>query len=99
MGTNYTPLTIGVYLEDVEDDMGPMEVVPLSVYDHLHALVDDNGFTGVIHPAELEQIPLEKAANTKGLAGTVTVHNARCVHGSMPNTCFKARPLLLNTFS
>ena len=28
---------------------------------------------------------LEKAVSMEGLAGTITVHNARCVHGSKPN--------------
>ena len=38
--TNYTPLTIGVYLSDVTEDMGPMKVVPLTVHDELHPLTD-----------------------------------------------------------
>jgi hypothetical protein len=36
--TNYTPLTVGVYLNEVTSDQGPMGVVPLSAYDELHAL-------------------------------------------------------------
>ena len=34
-----------------------------------------------------------------GPAGTITVHNARCVHGSRPNDSNVSRPLLLNTFA
>ena len=99
--TNYTPLTIGVYLNDVDESMGPMDVVPLSEYDQLHALTDENtgAFTGVISRRELKRIPLDKAVRLYGKAGTVTVHNSRCVHSSLPNMSNKARPLLLNTFS
>ena len=35
--TNFTPLTIGVYLNDVTEEMGPMQIVPLSEHDELHA--------------------------------------------------------------
>ena len=33
-----------------------------------------------------------------GKAGTVTIHNSRCVHGSDANTSGRYRTLLLNTF-
>ena len=94
------PLTIGVYLDDVTEDMGPMEIVPLSQYDTLHALVDAaGGFTGVLSDADLDGIPLHTAVSTLGPRGTLTVHNARCVHSSKPNTTDAPRPLLLNTFA
>ena len=99
--TNYTPLTIGVYLTDVDAAMGPMDVVPLSAYDHLHALEDPatGAFTGVIAPEQLAAVPLERAVRMCGVAGTVTVHNARCVHGGPHNQTGRSRPLLLHTFA
>eukprot|EP00747_Dinoflagellata_sp_TGD_P182343 gnl/TRDRNA2_/TRDRNA2_36559_c0_seq2.p1 gnl/TRDRNA2_/TRDRNA2_36559_c0~~gnl/TRDRNA2_/TRDRNA2_36559_c0_seq2.p1 ORF type:complete len:382 (-),score=45.78 gnl/TRDRNA2_/TRDRNA2_36559_c0_seq2:131-1243(-) len=99
--TNYTPLTVGVYLNEVTEDMGPMAVVPLSVHDTLYPLEDDEGrWTGVLGADALRQVPLGAAASTGPCpAGTVTVHNARCVHGSAPNFSKQGRPLLLNTFA
>ena len=101
--TNYSPLTVGVYLEDTDEAMGPMHVLPLSVHDELHALEDAEGnWTGVLGEEALRRIgpPLgERARSMVGPAGTVTVHNARCVHGGPPNTSERHRPLLLYTFA
>jgi|MDTC01.3.fsa_nt_gb ectoine hydroxylase-related dioxygenase (phytanoyl-CoA dioxygenase family) len=98
--SNYTPLTLGVYLCDVTDEMGPMKVVPLSVHDELHPLTDPTTgeFTGVLSEESLARVATGSAADTAGPRGTVTIHNARCVHSSLPNTSARARPLLLNTF-
>jgi len=64
--TNYTPLTIGVYLHDTTEDMGPMHVVPLSVHDELFPLVDDDSgeFTGVLSERALAQVPMDSAVST-----------------------------------
>lgn len=98
--TNYTPLTIGVYLQDVTEDMGPMDVVPLSAYDELHPLEDAAGnFTGRLSTAVLRDVPLTRAVRMMGPAGTVTVHNARCVHGGQANRAANDRLLLLHTFA
>ena len=81
--------------------MGPMGVVPLSAYDQLHPLEDDNGnWTGVLQDKVVNSVPTHKAIYARDVkAGTVTVHNARCVHGSRPNISPRNRPLLLNTFT
>jgi ectoine hydroxylase-related dioxygenase (phytanoyl-CoA dioxygenase family) len=73
--TNYTPLTIGVYLNDVSADMGPMGIVPLSAYDHLHALEDVHGnWTGYLPEEALSNIPLDAAIYGSDFlpAGTVS---------------------------
>lgn len=56
-------------------------------------------FLGVISENDLKKIPIDKAVSTTGPRGTITVHNARCVHSSLPNLSDKPRPLLLNTFA
>mmetsp|Transcript_4315 Transcript_4315/g.8307 ORF Transcript_4315/g.8307 Transcript_4315/m.8307 type:complete len:139 (+) Transcript_4315:1-417(+) len=77
-----------------------MKVVPLSAYNRLHAMVDEKGnWTGRLAEKELEGIPLGEAVSTEGPAGTITVHNARCVHSSGINDSEVSRPLLLNTFA
>lgn len=97
--SNYTPLTIGVYLTDVDERMGPMDVVPLSAYDQLHPLEDaDGNWTGVLPADALQAVPWDTARRMMGPAGTVTVHNARCVHGGAANTTERDRLLLLHTF-
>ena len=48
----------------------------------------------------VKAVPREKAVYAQNVpAGTMTVHNARCVHGSSPNRSPRNRPLLLNTFT
>lgn len=98
--TDFSPLTIGVYLDDVDDEMGPMGVLPGSHRGHLYDLYDTDGsWTGAIADDEAASIDVSKMAWLKGPAGSVTVHNCCMVHGSLPNGSPRARPLLLQTYS
>jgi len=99
--TDFTPLTIGVYLNDVDDEMGPMGIVPGSHTGELYNLyADDNTtWTGSIRDQDLHNVDLASAEYLKGPAGSITVHNCGCVHGSMPNNSGRVRPLLLQTYS
>ena len=99
--TDFTPLTIGVYLNDVDDKMGPMGIVPGSHTGELYNLYadDDSTWTGSIRTTDLPQINLDSAEYLTGPAGSITVHNCGCVHGSTPNNSGRVRPLLLQTYS
>ena len=99
--TAYNVLTIGVALDDIDDQMGPMGVVAGShkgpVYDHY---TRDGNWCGFIDEADVAGIDLGKAHYLKGPAGSVTVHHCRAVHGSMPNMHpTRARPFLLFAYS
>jgi len=98
--TDFTPLTIGVYLDDVDDEMGPMGVLPGS---HLGPLYDmygsDGAWVGAMTDADAAALDLDAMVWLQGPAGSVTVHNCCMVHGSMPNNSDRARPLLLQTYS
>jgi ectoine hydroxylase-related dioxygenase (phytanoyl-CoA dioxygenase family) len=98
--SDFSPLTIGVYLTDVDDEMGPMGVVPGSHRGELFDLTDSDGrWTGALRDADLPRAGLERAHYLTGPAGSVTVHNCCAVHGSMPNNSPRMRPLLLQTYS
>lgn len=98
--TDYSPLTIGIYLEDVDDEMGPMGVVPGSHLGPLFDLRDDEGnWSGAIRDSELTRVAIDRAHYLKGAAGSVTVHNCCSVHGSVPNNSPRPRPLLLATYT
>ena len=98
--TDFSPLTIGVYLCDVDDDMGPMGIVPASHKGELFDLYDSNRqWNGSIQPDDLRRARPEKAVYLQGPAGSVTVHNCCAVHGSSPNRSTRTRPLLLQTYS
>ena len=98
--TNYNVLAIGLFLSDIDDEMGPLGMIPGSHNGELFDQYNDKDqWVGAIGDRDLRRVPLDKAVYCKGAAGTVTAHNGRTVHGSMPNNSNKMRPLLLNAFS
>jgi ectoine hydroxylase-related dioxygenase (phytanoyl-CoA dioxygenase family) len=98
--TNYSPLTIGLYLHDVGPDQGPLGIVPGSHEEELFSQYNDKDqWVGHISDADLENVALDRVDYLMGSAGSVTVHNCRSVHGSMPNLSDQGRPLLLNVYS
>ncbi len=90
--TNDDVLAVGVMLDDVGPDNGPLKVLPGShrgpVHDH-HA---GGRFCGAIDPAGLN---LDRAVALTGPAGSVSVHHVRTVHGSDLNRSARDRALLL----
>ena len=97
--TNYSPLTIGVFLEDVEPGMGNVGFVPGS---HLGELFDQyhgDRWVGCISERDLGRVDVAAAVYPTGPAGSITVHNCRTVHGSAPNHSDRNRPLLLQTYA
>ncbi len=99
--TAYNVVTIGVALTEIDDEMGPMGVVPGShtgpIYDHFG---ERRNWRGFIDDKDLPEIAIDEAEYLKGPAGTVTVHHCRAVHGSEPNRHpTRPRPFLLNAYS
>ena len=98
--SNYSPLTIGVYMDDVDDEMGPMGVIPGSHNEELFDLYGKDGqWVGAIDDAEMHKVRMDDVVWLKGPRGSVTIHNCRMVHGSMPNNSSRSRPLLLHTYA
>ena len=98
--TDYSPLTIGIYLEDVDAEMGPMGIVPASHKGPLFDLRDQQGnWLGAIRDDEIDQANIDSADFLMGPAGSVTVHNCCSIHGSLPNNSPRPRPLLLQTYT
>jgi ectoine hydroxylase len=98
--TNYQVLTIGVYLDDVTDDMAPMGVIPGSHNGPFYDLYDESTqWTGNIADKDIPQLNAASAEYLGGPAGSITVHNCRSVHGSPPNLSPIPRPLLLCAYS
>lgn len=98
--TNYGVAAFGLYLSDVDDEMGPMGVVPGSHKGEIHDQYDENDrWVGHISDEALARVDLGSVEWLAGPAGSVTVHHCRTIHGSLPNTSERSRPLLLHTYS
>ena len=95
--TNDDLAAVGVMMDDMEQENGPLLVVPGShrgpVHDH-HA---DGRFCGAMDPTRNE-VDYASAIPLNGKAGAITIHHVRAVHGSAPNTSARDRRLLLFQF-
>lgn len=96
--TNDDLLAVGVMLDDVDDDNGPMQVIPGShkgeVFDH-HS---GGYFCGAIDPSN-SNIDIDTAVPLTGKAGSLTFHHVRAVHGSALNRSGRSRNFLLYQFT
>jgi hypothetical protein len=98
--TNYSPVTIGIYLDDVTTKTDPLACVPGSHNGKIFSHYDLNeNWTGSIRPDEENEAGVADAVNLTGPAGTVIAINCRTVHGSSSNLTDQTRPLLLFVYS
>ena len=95
--TNDDLAAVGVMMDDMALENGPLMVLPGShrgpVHDH-HA---DGRFCGAMDPATCG-VDFSRAVPLTGPAGAITVHHVRAIHGSAPNTSNRDRRLLLFQF-
>jgi ectoine hydroxylase-related dioxygenase (phytanoyl-CoA dioxygenase family) len=92
--TNDDVLAMGVMLDDFTPDNGPMMVVPRTHTGPVHDHTGNGVFCGAIDPAGIAP-ELARAVPLLARAGSVTLHHARLLHGSAPNTSGRPRNFLL----
>ena len=97
--TNYSPLTVGVFLSDVSEEMGNVGFVPGSHLGELFDQYDGDRWVGCLSERDLERVDTAGAVFPTGPAGSITVHNCRTIHGSAPNRSDSQRPLMLQTYA
>ena len=98
--TNYSPLTIGVYLQDTGFDDGALGFIAGSHRGALFDQYNDRGqWVGSLAPADVSTLPTSRAVYVEAPAGSITVHNCRTVHGSPASRRDDGRPLLLNAYA
>lgn len=92
--TNDDVLAVGVMIEDMAEENGPLLCVPGShrgpTYDHHQ----DGRFIGAMDP-DAAGANLDTAEAITGRAGSCSFHHARTIHGSGQNTSGRGRTLLL----
>lgn len=82
--TNDDLLAVGVMLDDVDEENGPLMVFPGShkgaIYDH-----HSNGVFAGTMDLEASGLRIEDAVKLTAPAGSISIHHARIVHGSAVN--------------
>ncbi|MDJ0779727.1 MAG: phytanoyl-CoA dioxygenase family protein [Gammaproteobacteria bacterium] len=92
--SNDDSITVMLYLDDVDGDLGPPRVVPGSHRGPLYSLRQNGIFTGAVDAAvaaDCERAALECV----GPAGTLCLMHTRCLHASSANRAQRARTLFI----
>lgn len=98
--TNYSPVTLGVYLGDVPAAQGPLTCIPGSHTGPIFVHRDAQGtWTGAIADADMATLDTQRAEDLTGPDGTVIAINCRTVHASRANATDRVRPVALFVYS
>jgi ectoine hydroxylase len=98
--TNYGLLTVGTLIYDCTVASGAVGVIPGSHNGPLYDQYNDKGqWTGCLSDKDIGKLDTSKAVYMEGPAGSLTIHNCRTVHGSLPNDSTADRPLFLVTLT
>ena len=92
--TNGDVLAVGVMLDDMTPENGPLLLIPGSHTGPTHDHHQDGHFVGAMDP-ETCGVDFSTARMCTGRAGACSFHHVRAVHGSAMNTSGKDRRLLL----
>ncbi|MCY4143340.1 MAG: phytanoyl-CoA dioxygenase family protein [Gammaproteobacteria bacterium] len=96
--TNQDVLAVGILLDDMDANNGPIMFIPGShkgpIYDH-HS---DGAFCGAID-VSASKLDVSQAVEVHATAGSLTIHHARLVHGSALNRSNRSRRILLYEFA
>ena len=98
--TDYSPVTIGVYIEGCDPDQGPLAMVPGSNHGPLYTMYDHDGnFAVKVRDEEITWLTDDMLDAPTGPPGTAVLLNCRTIHGSVNNESERNRPLLLAVYS
>jgi len=91
--TNDNVLALGLMLNDVDIDNGPLMVIPESHKGPVLSHFNNGVFCGAIDPDDSD-FDMSKAVTLTGKARSMTIHHARTLHGSSPNNSNRDRLVL-----
>jgi len=98
--TNYSPVTLGVHLDDVGPEQGPLTCIPGSHRGPIFVHRDRGGsWTGSVADRDMNGVDQSRAEDLVGPAGTVIAINCRTLHASRANATDRVRPLPLFVYS
>ena len=98
--TDYSPVSIGVYIDGCTMEQGPLSFARGSHEGPLYSQYDRDGkFVVRIRDEELGWLKDDLIEHAIGGPGTTLLLHCRTVHGSLENRSPRARPLLLPVYS
>ena len=98
--TDFSPVTIGVYIDGCTTEQGPLTVAQGSHEGPLFTMYDESGnFVVKLRDEDLTWLNQDMIMSPTGGPGTTLLLNCRAVHGSKPNMSSAQRPLLLPVYS
>jgi hypothetical protein len=98
--TDYSPVTIGIYIDGCGPEQGPLSFVRGSHHGPLHSMYDEAGaFVVHVRDGEMRGVTDDMIVNATGGPGTTVLLNCRTIHGSLENRGDRPRPLLLPVYS
>lgn len=98
--TNYSPVTLGVYLGDVPTEQGPLTCIRNSHTGPIFVHRDEAGaWTGSISDADMATVDMTQAEDLTGPDGSVIAINCRTAHASRANATNRVRPVALFVYS
>jgi phytanoyl-CoA hydroxylase len=96
--TNDDILAVGVMLDDMLLENGPLMVMPRTHKGPVHDHHVDGYFSGAIDPSAVD-LDFSRAVPLTAPAGSMSFHHVRLVHGSAQNTSNRPRQLLLYEYA
>lgn len=90
--TNDDLLAVGIAIDDMTLENGCLLVIPGSHQGPILDHTQDGRFVGAVTQQDFDD---SRAAPVQMKAGGISIHHARLLHGSLPNTSEKPRRLLL----
>ena len=96
--SNDDVLAVGVMLDDMLEENGPLLVLPGSHKGPVHDHHLDGYFVGAMDPTRSD-LDFSQAVALTAPAGSMSFHHVRLVHGSAQNTSKRPRQLLLYEYA
>jgi ectoine hydroxylase len=98
--TDFSPVTIGVYIDGCTPEQGPLTIAQGSHEGPLYTMYDKSGnFVVKLRDEDLTWLTDDMIKSPTGGPGTTLLLSCRAVHGSAPNKAAAPRPLLLPVYS
>ena len=96
--SNHDLITALMFVDEVTEENGPLEVLPGSHEGPLYSLWQNGAFTGAMEESVVAEMR-DKTVKCAGPAGSVCLMHTRLVHGSAPNLSDKPRTLYICVYS